>query len=82
MYSNLKKNVLPMKIWNKLKKFSLLPKSAQKVEFEFLNVAYKLNEFDTESVTKDYNLQGFFCSKTNSSLCVKFIFTNLFPPSN
>ena len=61
--------------------FLTAQKSAQTVKFESLNVAYRLTEFDTESVTKDYNLP-FFCSKTNLSLCVKFIFTNLFPPSN
>ena len=54
----------------------------QTVEFVSLNVAYRLTEYDTESVTKDYNLPVFFRSKTNSSLCVKFIFTYLFPPSN
>ena len=65
-----------------MKKFSLLPKSVQTAEFVSLNVAYRLTEYDTEPVTKDYNLPFYFCSKTNSSLCVKFIFTNLFPPSN
>ena len=49
-----------MKIWKKLKKFSLLSKS---VEFVSLNVAYRLTEYDTESLTKDYNLPFIFAQK-------------------
>ena len=35
----------------------------QTVEFVSLNVAYWLTEYDTESVTKDYNLPFFFAQK-------------------
>ena len=51
-----------MKKRKKLKKFSLLPKSDPNIVS--LNVAYRLTEYDTESVTKDYNQPGFFAQKT------------------
>ena len=63
--------VLPMKIWKKMKK--------QTVEFVSLNVAYRLTEYDTESVTKDYNLPFFSLKNQFKSLCQIYIY-KFIPP--
>ena len=47
----------------------------QTVELVSLNVAYRLTEYDTESVTKDYNLPVFFSLKNQfKSLCQIYIY--------
>ena len=66
-----------MKKRKKLKKFSLLPKSDRNIIS--LNVVCRLTEYDTESVTKDYNQPGFLLKKQFKSLCQIYIY-KFIPP--